>query len=120
MLKRGLLAVMTISLVIGFVLLAKRHAMAQSTTTWTSPGAITQLGNMWMTNGVAVSLSAPYVGNGCSGWSNQYVTESSDPANQTMQALIVGAFLSGKQVAFALNGCDSNGAPIIRIVSVSQ
>ncbi len=106
-------------LLTGFVLLTRRHAVAQSQTVWTTPGTITNVSNQWEINSLAAQLSSSYTLNGCPGWGSNYVTESSDGANQLMQAIIVGAYLSGKQVSFALNGCDATGAPIIRVVSVS-
>ena len=87
-------------------------------TVFTGAGTITQMGNIYENNGLAITTSATYVANGCGGWANQYVTDSGDPANQVEQALLVSAFLSGKQVILALNGCNVSGAPIIRVVAV--
>jgi hypothetical protein len=118
MAKRGLAVSLILVLILSaFVVLARKKAYAQ-TTTWTASGVITLIGSLESNNGVAILTSAPYIGNGCTGWSNQYVIYPSDPANQTMQSLILAAFVSGKRVALALNGCWGNGAPIIRVVSV--
>lgn len=83
------------------------HAQGQS---WTTFGTITMYYTLWNTNGVMVNTSSPYVLNGCTQTSNNgYVVDPSNPGEQTQQATLLAAFLSGKQVQIGVQGCSAAG-----------
>jgi hypothetical protein len=48
-----------------------------------------------------------------------YTTDVGNPGNQTQQAVLLGAFLSGKKITLALYGCNSSGQAIIDNIGVT-
>jgi hypothetical protein len=87
----------------------------------TEPIGTTQFGNItyyntgWNTNQVLVKNNAPFVNLSNCPSTDGYVTDLNNASVQ--QSALLGALLSGKQVAFALQGC-TQGRPMIIGVNV--
>jgi hypothetical protein len=117
MLKRMILFCVVILLAASLLLPLRRKSYAQGTIGYTAPGTITNYSAGYGADFVEVSTSSTFVPNGCTGPA-YYAVNPADPGNRAMQAAMLGAFLAGKKVQFALFGCDSSGRPVISAVGL--
>ncbi|HWG38997.1 MAG TPA: hypothetical protein VN658_00505 [Candidatus Acidoferrales bacterium] len=91
-------------------------AHAQSTPANTQVGSITALGTCWSADCYIISISAPYVDNGCGGGASaQYATSPGAPGNTTIHATLLGAFLAGKKVSLEVQNCVFGHPQIIGV-----
>jgi hypothetical protein len=122
--KGAQLSKVRITVIVAIVLMALgsyywKHipvAHAQSTAMVTQYGAITGYMTGWNANVVMVQTSAPYVDNGCNGATNaQYATLDGAAGNSVHHAALLGAVLSGKKIALAVQGCAYGHPQIIGV-----
>ena len=93
---------------------AQSSAPSSTAVVYTATGNITSYTNEWLADAVLVSVNVPYVDLGCQ-FSDKYETLPSDPANHVMEAELLAAFLSGKTVSLALQGCSLTRPRIIGV-----
>ena len=111
----------TLVTVISLALLSMhtRVAHAQSQPVATQWGTVTVYYTGWSQNAIQVSTTAPYVNpNNCYSTDQSYVTDPSNAGQQSQQATLLGAFLSGKKVLLWLQGCSyamGNRAEIVGV-----
>lgn len=78
-------------------------------------GKITKVWNEWGANSMAVTTTAPVVGNGCVHTSN-YVTDPTNANNQMIQPMLLSAYMAGKNISLVIDGCRGNDSIIISVM----
>ncbi|HEY6252499.1 MAG TPA: hypothetical protein VI685_21295 [Candidatus Angelobacter sp.] len=89
---------------------------AQSTAVTTQFGNITGYLAGWYFNVVMITTNAPYVDNGCNATTQQYSTLDGVEGNPAFHAALLGALLSNKKVAVAVQGCAYGHPQIIGVM----
>ena len=78
-------------------------------------GKITKVWTEWGANSMAVTTTAPVVGNGCVHTGN-YVTDPTNANNQMIQAMLLSAYMAGKNLSLVIDGCRGNDSIIISVM----
>ena len=96
--------------VILFLTIAGAVAAPQSTE-WAK---VTFYGTGWSSDSVRVTLNAPFVSNGCTGFDG-YVTDPNDTGNHAHQSALLMAFAASKDVQIVVDGCYNTRPKIIGV-----
>ncbi len=98
---------------LALALMAPSPLYAVSTVT---SGKITKVWTEWGANSMAVTTAAPVVGSGCVLIPGNYVTDPTNANNQMIQAMLLSAYMAGKNVSLVIDGCRGDNSIILSVL----
>ncbi len=112
-----------LTLAVAFLSVFSLPAPAHATATWSGFGFITEIDQQSGYHGVWIITDTTIANDNCSGTPGSYFLpdDGYSPANAQYKsdlALVMGAYLNNRPVAFYVSGCTSLGNPLVAAIRV--